>query len=104
MKHLLLSFLLFCFVSYADAQHDHGHDHDHTSITVEGTDYDKDLLPASFHKQRREALRSLMPDSSVAVFFANPIRNYSNDVDYEFHQDPNFYYLTGLNETNAVLF
>ena len=65
--------------------------------------YDKDLLPPSFHKSRREELRKLMPDSSVAVFFASPIRNRSNDVDFEYHQDPNFYYLTGLNEPHAVV-
>ena len=65
--------------------------------------YDQDLLPKEFHKERREALRKLMPDSSVAVFFTNAIRNRSNDVDYEYHQDPNFYYLTGLTEPDAVL-
>jgi len=31
------------------------------------------------------------------------VRNRSNDVDYVFHQDPNFYYLTGLNEPHAIL-
>jgi len=65
--------------------------------------YDKDLLPASFHKKRREELRKLLPDSSVAVFFSSPIRNRSNDVDYEYHQDPNFYYLTGLKEPHSVV-
>lgn len=65
--------------------------------------YDTDILPASFHKGRREALRKLMPDKSVAVFFTNPVRNRSNDVDFEYHQDPNFYYLTGYNEPNAIL-
>jgi Xaa-Pro aminopeptidase len=65
--------------------------------------YDTDILPASFHKGRREELRKLMPDKSVAVFFANPVRNRSNDVDYEYHQDPNFYYLSGYKEPNAML-
>lgn len=44
-----------------------------------------------------------MPEKSAAVFFANPIRNRSNDVDYQFSQDPNFYYLTGYLEPNAAL-
>ena len=65
--------------------------------------YDTDLLPASFHTDRREQLRNLMPDSSVAIFFSAPIRNRSNDVDFEYHPDPNFYYLTGWNEPHAVL-
>ncbi len=62
-----------------------------------------DYLPADFHKERREALRAKMPANSVAVVFANPLRNRANDVDYVFHQDPNFYYLTGYREPNGVL-
>lgn len=62
-----------------------------------------DYLSADFHKNRREVLRSKMPKNSIAVVFANPIRNRANDVDYVFHQDPNFYYLTGYREPNAVL-
>jgi Xaa-Pro aminopeptidase len=65
--------------------------------------YDNDLLLQEFHAGRREALRKLMVDSSVAVFFSSSIKNRSNDVNYEFHQDPNFYYLTGLKEPDAVL-
>lgn len=65
--------------------------------------YDEDLLNKDFHKGRREALRALMPEGSVAVFFAAPVRNRANDVDFEYHQDPDFYYLTGLTEPNAVL-
>ncbi len=65
--------------------------------------YEKDFLPVSFHQGRREAVRNKLPINSVAVFFANPERNRSNDVDYDYHQDPNFYYLTGFNEPNSVL-
>ncbi|WP_289062267.1 aminopeptidase P N-terminal domain-containing protein [uncultured Zobellia sp.] len=62
-----------------------------------------DFLPADFHKGRRDAVRAMMPANSVAVFFANAVRNRANDVDYVYHQDPNFYYLTGYNEPNAIL-
>jgi len=62
-----------------------------------------DFLTSSFHKERREALRAKMPDNSVAVFFANPVRNRANDVDYIYHQDPDLYYLTGYREPHAVL-
>ncbi|GAB7256271.1 aminopeptidase P N-terminal domain-containing protein [Polaribacter sp. OB-PA-B3] len=62
-----------------------------------------DFLSKEFHKDRRDALRSKMPKNSVAVVFANPLRNRANDVDYVFHQDPNFYYLTGYREPNGVL-
>jgi Xaa-Pro aminopeptidase len=65
--------------------------------------YETDHLSADFHAGRREALRKLMPDSSVAVFFTSPVRNRSNDVDYHYHPDPNFRYLTGFTEPNAAL-
>ena len=61
------------------------------------------ILGDDFHKERRDALREMMPKNSVAVFFANPVRNRSNDVDYIYHQDPNFYYLSGYTEPHAVL-
>lgn len=62
-----------------------------------------DFLSADFHKGRREAVRDLLPANSVAVFFANAERNRANDVDYVYHQDPDFYYLSGYKEPNAVL-
>jgi Xaa-Pro aminopeptidase len=64
--------------------------------------YDKDFLPPDFHKKKRDELRSKMPQGAVAILFASPVKNRSNDVDYEYKQNPNFYYLTGLNEPNAV--
>ena len=63
----------------------------------------EDYLSSEFHKSRRDALRAKMSKNSVAVFFANAERNRSNDVDYVYHQDPNFYYLTGYKVPNAVL-
>lgn len=63
----------------------------------------EDFLSKEFHKERRDALRAKMPANSVAVFFANAVRNRANDVDYVYHQDPNFYYLTGYKEPHAVL-
>ena len=63
----------------------------------------EDYLSKEFHKNRREALRNKMSKNTVAVFFANPVRNRANDVEYVYHQDPNFYYLTGYKEPHAVL-
>jgi len=60
------------------------------------------LLP-SFHEGRREALRSKLTPNSVAILFANPIRHRSGDVDYPYHQDPDFYYLTGFTEPNSFI-
>ncbi|MCE7996715.1 MAG: aminopeptidase P family protein [Roseivirga sp.] len=62
-----------------------------------------DYLKPEFHQKRREALRAKLPDNSVAVFFANPVRNRANDVDFIYHQDPNLFYLTGYKEPHAVL-
>ena len=72
---------------------------DNNSISI----YDNDLLPADFHSGRREELRKRMKSNSVAIFLAAPVRNRSNDVNFEYHQNPNFYYFTGLNEPHAMI-
>ncbi len=66
-------------------------------------DLPADFLTQDFHKGRRISLREKLPPNSVALFFASPVRNRSNDVDFTYHQDPNFYYLTGYKEPDAVL-
>jgi Xaa-Pro aminopeptidase len=63
----------------------------------------KDYLPASFHKERREALRQSMPANSVVVIFAYPERVFSNDVNYRYHPNPDLYYFSGYREPDAVL-
>lgn len=75
-----------------------------TSAFAQNPDLPDDFLGKSWHKERRQRLRESMPANSVAVFFANAVRNRSNDVDYVYHQDPNFFYLTGYREPQAVLF
>jgi Xaa-Pro aminopeptidase len=62
-----------------------------------------DFLKPEFHQAKREQLRRIMPPNSVAVFFSNPVRNRSNDGFYRYHPDPNFYYLTGYQEPDAIL-
>lgn len=74
-----------------------------SAYTQSTEDLPNDFLSQDFHKGRREKLREKLPPNAVAVFFANPVRNRSNDVDYVYHQDPNFYYLTGYKEPDAVL-
>ncbi|RZK50268.1 MAG: M24 family metallopeptidase [Pedobacter sp.] len=75
-----------------------------TLSSIAQKDLPKDYLSKAFHAGRRDALRAIMPANSVAIVFANPLRNFSNDVDFQFHQNPNLYYLTGYNEPDAVLF
>ena len=72
-------------------------------VSISQTDLPQDYLSSDFHKGRRDALRATMPVNSVAIFFAAATRNRSNDVEYIYHQDPNFNYLTGYNEPHAVL-
>jgi len=73
------------------------------ALSVNGQNQPSDFLSSDFHKERREKLRKKLPDNSVAIFFANPVRNRANDVDFKYHQDPNFHYLTGYPEPHAVL-
>ena len=70
---------------------------------LEAQEKPTDFLKAEFHKGRRDAIRAKMPANSVAAFFANPVRNRANDVDYVYHQSPDLYYLTGYREPHAVL-
>lgn len=72
-------------------------------VTAQNSDLPEDFLSKEWHKERREKLREKLPANSVAVFFANAVRNRSNDVDYVYHQDPDFYYLSGYKEPDAVL-
>ncbi len=92
MKYLI-AFLLFPLLGLAQEK----------PFKITGDAYDTDLLSKDFHKGRRDALRKLMPEGSVSVFFANPVRNRNNDVDFEYAQNPDFYYLTGLMEPHSVL-
>ena len=70
----------------------------------QNADLPEDFLSKDWHKERRQKLREKLPANSVAVFFANAIRNRANDVDYMYHQDPDFFYLTGYKEPDALLF
>lgn len=65
--------------------------------------YDLDRLPPSFHANRRGLLLDSMAPNSVAVFLSSEEKVRSNDDDYQFHQDPNFYYLTGCLEPGSAL-
>jgi Xaa-Pro aminopeptidase len=62
-----------------------------------------DYLSKEFHQGRREALRAMLPPNSVMAIFAFPTRNFSNDVDYKYHANPDLYYFSGYTEPNSVL-
>lgn len=65
--------------------------------------YDTDLLPASFHADRRARLAAALPPDGAAVVFANPARTRENDVEYPYRQNSSLYYLTGTHEPESAL-
>ncbi len=65
--------------------------------------YDSDYPDSSVYSGRRIELRNKLPDNSVAIVFSAPVRNRSTDVDYRYHQNPDFYYLTGFTSSNSLL-
>lgn len=65
--------------------------------------YDGDHLSPDFHRSRRAAVRDALPADAVAVFFGAPRRTRSNDTDFEYRQDSDFYYLTGSVEPGSAL-
>jgi Xaa-Pro aminopeptidase len=66
-------------------------------------EYDTDLIPGSVYKERRERLMRELGEDAVAVFYSAPVRTRNWDVEYEYRQDDNLYYLTGFPEPNCVL-
>ena len=73
-----------------------------SSSILSGQQYIDDLGP-EFHKKKRQEFRDQMPQNSIAFFFTSPIMKRSNDTDFMYHQDPNFYYLSGWREPHGVL-
>jgi Xaa-Pro aminopeptidase len=52
--------------------------------------------------RRARVMEKLGPDSMLILWSAPP-RVYSLDIDYEYRQDSNLYYLTGLTQDNTIL-
>ncbi|KAL9135589.1 MAG: hypothetical protein Q9175_003221 [Cornicularia normoerica] len=59
-------------------------------------------ITALEYAQRRSKLAAKLPKNTIAVLAASEIKYRSGAVFYEFHQDSNFFYLTGFNEPEAV--
>jgi Xaa-Pro aminopeptidase len=70
---------------------------------VSSQDLPTDYLSKEFHAGRRDALRKIMPDNSVLVVMAYPTRNFSNDVEYLYHPNPDMYYFSGYREPQSML-
>ncbi|KAL8743582.1 MAG: hypothetical protein Q9190_004076, partial [Brigantiaea leucoxantha] len=59
-------------------------------------------IAALEYAQRRTKLAAKLPKNAVAILTAADVKYRSGAVFYEFHQESNFYYLTGFNEPEAV--
>ena len=88
---MLIMFRLFFFVLFL------------APFSLQSQGEEPPVLDDSFHKERRDMVVDKLPPNSISVIFSAPIRNRSNDVDHPYHQNPNFYYLTGFQEAHAVL-
>ena len=59
-------------------------------------------MNVSIFAERRNKLMANLP-GTVAVFASAPVVIRNNDVEHEYRQDSDFYYLTGFTEPDAVL-
>ena len=59
-------------------------------------------ITALEYAQRRSRLAAKLPDNAIAIVAASDIKFRSGGVFYEFHQDPDFLYLTGFQEPEAL--
>ena len=105
-SNLFLSQSVFIFIAILAAlpirAQDLGHEVSADTLNKYGL-YDTDRLPPSFHAGRRALVLDSMLPHSMALFVATPEKVRSNDVNYEYHQDPDFYYLTGCLEPESAL-
>ncbi|PGH09150.1 xaa-Pro aminopeptidase [Blastomyces parvus] len=59
-------------------------------------------ITALEYAHRRSKLASKLPKNAIAVVAASDIKYRSGSVFYEYHQDPDLFYLTGFNEPGAL--
>ena len=54
-------------------------------------------------KARRVRVMEALGPEAIAIFWSAPVRVYSHDVEYEYRQDSNLFYLTGIDQEDTVL-
>ena len=59
-------------------------------------------LQDDLQARRARLLERLTPET-LSIFWSAPVRTYSNDVEYEYRQDSNFLYLTGIDQPETIL-
>lgn len=63
----------------------------------------KNGIPTERFRERRQQVLSSLDKHSVVLSFAADVRNRQNDVDYEYRQNSNFWYLTGMPDPASTL-
>lgn len=63
----------------------------------------KDGMPMSRYKERRADVLKSLTNTSAMLAFSADVRNRQNDVDYEYRQNSNLWYLTGMPDANCAL-
>ena len=53
--------------------------------------------------ERRAKMMATLGPETVLVLWSAPTRVYSNDVDYEYRQDSNLLYLSGIDQPETIL-
>jgi len=59
-------------------------------------------IPALEYAHRRSRLANRLPKDAVAVLAAAEVKYRAPGIFYEYHQDPDFFYLTGFTEPGAL--
>ena len=54
-------------------------------------------------KGRRARLMAKLGDNTIAILWSAPARVYSRDIDYEYRQDSDLLYLTGVEQADTIL-
>jgi Xaa-Pro aminopeptidase len=65
--------------------------------SARASDFSEDL------KARRARMMERLGPETMLILFSAPERQYSGDVDYEYHQNSNLYYLTGVTQDSTIL-
>ncbi|MEO8256747.1 MAG: aminopeptidase P N-terminal domain-containing protein [Acidobacteriota bacterium] len=65
--------------------------------TVRASDLSDDL------RDRRAAVMARLSPETMTILWSAPTQRYSLDVDYEYRQDSNLYYLTAITQDSSVL-
>ena len=56
-----------------------------------------------FFKKNRQKLAQFLEKDSLAIVSAASLVSKSSDLNYPFHQNPSFYYFTGILEPDCLL-